>query len=414
MAGGLQTKACTACAAAKRKCEKQKPCCMRCKKRGIECKYPSSKPSNFVLCEGDDPSPAVMDNLPYGAQLCAYSPGIQPRGADNVRLTPRLSPGFSNALINNTLPATWFTSQETWEVHPLPLTLYKSCSFADMNRPIIKIHQWLTQWIQEGSNPFIHSRLYQIRFPKSVQDAYTTLLSYFHRTPSNEKIIFQIIEDRVKQLVAEQGVRPGDSPEDIAANTVTTDPLEHVARVQALLSYQVVCLCNGDIRLRHLAETYIPVLDIWQQQMIKHASQAFCLGSFMISSTHEPAILGLNLSDLEHGSNLVWYSWILAESIRRTWLIASGIQAIYLAIQRGGAVPCKGGMMLTTRQGVWEARSAPAWEKICLEVNVGLMQMAEADRLFTEFTPEDVNDFTKVLFEAAFGVDRIERWGVRI
>jgi len=41
-------------------------------------------------------------------------------------------------------------------------------------------------------------------------------------------------------------------------------------------------------------------------------------------------------------------------------------------------------MAFTTGKGVWEAQPALAWEKLCSEVNVGLIQMAEADKLFTK------------------------------
>ena len=66
--------------------------------------------------------------------------------------------------------------------------------------------------------------------------------------------------------------------------------------------------------------------------------------------------------------------------------------------------------MITTRQGVWEAQSARVWEKVCSEVNVGLMQVAEADKLFIEVTPADVDDFTMLILQATFGEERMERW----
>lgn len=68
--------------------------------------------------------------------------------------------------------------------------------------------------------------------------------------------------------------------------------------------------------------------------------------------------------------------------------------------------------MFSTRKEVWEASSAVAWEKLCSEVHVGLMQMADAERLFGEVNPKEVNEFTKVLLEVCFGRERMERWGV--
>ncbi|KAK9355882.1 hypothetical protein V1523DRAFT_403749 [Lipomyces doorenjongii] len=413
MARVLETKACNACAMAKRRCGKQTPDCLRCRRRGIECTYPPTKPTCFVLCGGDDTFPVEHDILPYNPQLSAYSPGIQTRGADDARLSLGLDfPGLSSGLVDNQLTSCWFTSLETWKINRFPQAEQNLSGIIDLKRHIITIHRWLTQWVEKGSNPFIHSRLYRNRFPRCVQDAYTALSCYLHKTASNEQTIFQIIADRAQQLV-ENGIPSADSSlENISTSSLTLDSLEHIARVQALLVYQVLGLYDGDIRLRHLAETHIPVLNSWMQQMVEHASQAVCLGGSIISSAHEQTAVGFGLSDIAHCENLLWYSWILAESIRRTWVIASGIQAIYLMIKQGGEVPCQGGMMFTTRQGVWEAQSALAWEKLCSEVNVGLIQMAEADKLFTEVAPEDVNDFSKVILEATFGVERMERWGV--
>jgi hypothetical protein len=71
-------------------------------------------------------------------------------------------------------------------------------------------------------------------------------------------------------------------------------------------------------------------------------------------------------------------------------------------------------MMFTTRQGVWEAQSALAWEKLCSEVNVGLMQVAVAEKLFTEVAPDDVDEFTNLILQAIFGEERTERWKYQI
>ncbi len=281
-----------------------------------------------------------------------------------------------------------------------------------LKRLMIKFHRWLTEWVEKGSNPFVHSRLYRTRFPRCIQDAYTALSCYLHKTASNEQTVLQIIEDRARQLLAEYNVPSAHSEaENMDSSSITLDSLEHVARVQALLVYQVLCLFDGDIRLRHIAESHLPVLNGWMEQMIEHASHAVCLGGSVISSAHEQTAADFSLSDCE---NLLWYSWILAESIRRTWLVASGIQGTYLVIQQSQAITCLGGMMITTRRGVWEAQSARVWEKLCSAVNVGLMQVAEMGKLYTEVASEDIYDFTMFLLPPTSGEEQMERWAFQI
>jgi hypothetical protein len=181
-----------------------------------------------------------------------------------------------------------------------------------------------------------------------------------------------------------------------------------------LLVYQILCLYDGDIRLRHVAESHIPVLNTWKQQMVENASHTACLGTFITSSAHGQTAIGFSSPDSACSENLLWHSWILAESIRRTWLVACGIQGTYLMIQKGQVTPCQGGMMFTTRQGVWEAQSALAWEKLCSEVNVGLMQVAMAEKLFAEVAPDDVDEFTNLILQAIFGEERTQRWKYQI
>ncbi|RFU33069.1 hypothetical protein B7463_g3262, partial [Scytalidium lignicola] len=337
MARVLQTRACDA-------------------RRGIECLYPPAKPSCFILCEGDNNIFPVGDGiLSYSSpQWSAYLPDIQARGADDTSLSLGLDiPSISSSFNDNQLAITWFTAPDTWKIR-YPQAEHNSFHTIDLKRHIATIHQWLTEWVEKGSNQFIHARLYRTRFPRCIQDAYMSLSCYLHKTASNEQFVFQIIEDRAKQLLAEHGINTVDSlPENTSTRSASLDSLEHIARVQALLIYQALGLYDGDIRLRHLAENHIPVLNSWIQQMVEHSSQA-----------------------------------------------------------QGRPAGYQGGMMFTTRQGVWEAQSALAWEKLCSEVDVGLTQLAEADKLFTEVAPGDVNDFTKLILEVTFGTERMERWGV--
>ena len=409
-------KACRACAKAKRRCGKETPHCLRCRIRGIECTYPTPKPSCFVLCR-DDTFSAEHDFLPSSTlQRSISSSGFQTGGLDNLWLSPGLDlPELCSGFVDNQPDSSWFTSPETWKIDRFLQVEYNPSSIVGLKRLMANFHRWLIDWVEKGSNPFIHSQLYRTRFPRCIQDAYTALSCYLHRTASNERAIFHIIEDRAKHLLAENGIPSAESlHQNISMSSVTLDSLEHIARVQALLVYQVLCLYDGDIRLRHIAESYIPVLNSWTEQMVGHASQAVCLGSSVISSAYEQTAVSFDLSRIALNENACWHSWIVAESIRRTWLVASGIQGTYLTMKQSQAIPCQGGIMFTTHSGIWEAQSATAWEKLCSEVDVGLMQVADTDKLFTEVAPRDVDEFTVFVLQATFGEERMKRWGVQI
>lgn len=303
-------------------------------------------------------------------------------------------------------PSGWFLSPETWKIEPYPIHINPNMnlfSSSMLKRYVSVIQHWLKSWVMSGSNPFIHSHLYRTRFPTRVQVAYTALSAYINRTETNSEIILGIIESQAKELVINPDISVKGAPEPL-------DLLEQLARVHALMVYQIICLFDGDIRSRHLAEGRAHILDRWVAQMVECASSSLYLLSLTLdpldpaetTSRVDPQSL---TGDTEH----LWHTWILAESIRRTWLTATGLQALYLTLQQGWAF-CPGGMMFTARRGVWEAKTAFAWERLCLETDIGFIQRFETEKLFTETSPLEIDDFGKMILESTYGTERMERW----
>lgn len=392
------------------------PHCLRCKTRGIDCNYPAKKPSSFLLYREPDSSSLGADFTSLtGPRLTSLSPSPAPE-ADNDRLFQGfdISGVASNFTVE--LPAsTWFTSHETWKVETPLLDRSRLVAVeSDLKRYIKRIRRWMREWIDNGSNPFIHGRLYRTRFPRCVQDAYAALSCYIHRTTSNEATVFRIIEERMQDLLSQYNISSGGIfPISTSPDPPPLDSLEHIARVHALLIYQIIGLYDGDIRLRHLSETCIPILNSWMREMVQHASNVTSSGDLAISSVFDKTAVASESFETGQGENL-WLSWILAETARRAFIVGSAIHVMFAVLRERGASPCNGGMVFTTKQGAWEAQSAVAWEKLCSEEYVGLIQMADAEQLFTETEPEKVNEFAKMVLEVTFGRERMERWGVQI
>ncbi|RAO68462.1 uncharacterized protein BHQ10_004474 [Talaromyces amestolkiae] len=163
-------------------------------------------------------------------------------------------------------------------------------------------------------------------------------------------------------------------------------------------------LFDGDIRLRHFTESQMPILEQWVDAMIDHSNQ------IMSTTTEGQLYSRLNVPNVNDRENLNWHCWIVAESTQRTWMMAAGIQAVYSVMQLGRVPQCTGSMVITTGLGIWEASSAETWSRLCLETRLGILRMSEAERLFVEAAPEEVDDYMKVFLEATFGKDRMERW----
>ncbi len=67
-------------------------------------------------------------------------------------------------------------------------------------------------------------------------------------------------------------------------------------------------------------------------------------------------------------------------------------------------------MVITTCRGVWEAKSAAEWVKICSEVNVGLVQMTDVNKIMARVSPDEVNDFAKAIIGITCGEESMRIW----
>ncbi|KAF2028082.1 hypothetical protein EK21DRAFT_70552 [Setomelanomma holmii] len=386
-----ETKACTNCAKSRRKCGKQRPECLRCQSRRLSCHYPPPRLTSFIpLSESNTPQIPIKD----------------------LALTLSSSLIFHLPLIDSASPTSWFASPPTWFIDPPPPSLLSSpqrFSSTDFNYSLDRVFQWLIQWVDTGACPFIHAQLYRTCYPSAIQDAYMAMGMYLRKNTRNESIVCRIIAEKATQVVA-HGLH-------LSALTITS--LENLARTQALLIYQCICLHDGDLRLRKLAEQHIPVLENWLEVLMQQASQTLCFRdtpAFTTPATSEDLMTTARPTsgpDAVDPANHLWFSWILAESVRRLWLITAGLQGLYkLFTKPDPARPCMGGTLFTSRQGFWEASSAGVWERECTERYAGLVRLTEMDKLFSMVPKVELSEFARVALQCAFGLEWCETVGV--
>lgn len=311
-------------------------------------------------------------------------------------------PSFCPSLAE--LQSAWFLTPDAWVISPVKHENLTPVSNGILKRYICKTQDWLREWALKGSNPFIHSRLYKVRSPRCIQDAFMAVSSYVSRSPGTEDMVYRIVEERATELVALEGSQQHQSQ---------FDPFDQMSRVQALLMYSIIRLFDGDIRQRHLAEKHLPVLHSWTLQMRRTTAIAAQNGTLLLSNSIEtdPLYPG-NIGPVEKDQEkLLWNAWILSESLRRTWFLSEHIYCIYTNMQQGWA-ECPGAMMVTSRKGVWEAESAFAWTKICAERNVGFIHKNDTERVMREAKPAEVDPFCLALMEVDFGLEKMDRWRI--
>lgn len=302
--------------------------------------------------------------------------------------------------------ADWFLAPETWRIsYRVGTSAAVPIGKATMKKYVAVLQSWFERWVTTDSNPFIHPCLYSANFPACVQVAYATLASYIHRTPANTDTVLQIVEDRSKDLLRENGAildRVGaEGWADGGEQDV--DLFAQLTRLHALMVYQIIGLFDGDIRSRHVAEGHMAVQDSWAGKLFETAAKE-------LSNTHAVAthVVGC-LPTPSTYSQQQWYLWILSESIRRTWLVAVSLSPVFSALQQRWSA-CPGGVMYTNRSGLWNAASATEWEKQCLARNVTFLQRFECTRLFDNAKPADIDEFGTAMLDMTFNEELLEKW----
>lgn len=442
-------KACDACAKSKRKCGKELPMCDRCRVRRVKCTYPPVRPTNWVLYqpEGEPDSGVLLgssdqssssssspvanslapsqihseDTIENALQLEAQPvkdlgqdtyPRLIELCSDNLRSSGLVEDGArtlqTDSVSLSLLKSAWFLTPDTWLVDPSEVNSQTRISHKVLMRFVRRLQALVSDWVLKGSSPLFHARLYKGRFPRLTQDSYTALAAYLTKTAHTEDMVVCIIADRFQQLEQEEC--------EASSSSKKLDTFEHMARVHALLVLVVIGLFDGNIRLRHLAEQQIPLLMRWNVAMLESARVAADNGQLLLQNLLDDNLCLLRPDQqvlMNDQSEALWQAWILAESVRRTWLVVCGVESSYDVLQKG-KVHCHGGLMFTTRNGVWEARSAWAWTKLCAERDVGFMRRGQTQRLFGEQTPDEVDEFGKIMLEVTFGTERVERWGMEV
>ncbi|PSR97791.1 hypothetical protein BD289DRAFT_425176 [Coniella lustricola] len=364
----------------------------------------------------------------------------------------------------------WFLGPETWEfpdsdrchdsrsLDPSssaqppslmqPMTMIPPYARTILKPYLRSLQSDLADWISKGGTTFIHKQLYAFELPRCIQDAQGALALYLARCPATEDAVFRILDERARQLLVDEAKHNTSS---------SLDSSGHLARVQALLTYQIIGLLDGDIYLRAAAEERAKVLVTWVSLMLDSVqfAAAFCKSSGseggggqadgrrgningkVAESTcgHLRAIvglLGLGIKDLfspeqtaafpaQAQEELVWRAWIFTESLRRTSIVAEALPAVYHALKAGWAM-CPKGMRVTVTEGMWDAESRYAWTQTALGLGNGkrkgqkgsaavwFLDGRDTEILLRLARPEDVDAFTTLCMEVCFGIERIEKW----
>lgn len=353
--------------------------------------------------------PRELD-APAGGECRAVSQHA-PRGRPPLELSQPLPGSFlspPNVSFGSESTIPWYLTPSSWELSHTPRN---ECQFRDddLNSFIDTLQSWMKQWTSQGHCAFINRFLYSAYLPLPIQDAYTTLTAYQAKTPQTERMILCIAKERASNLIQ------GQPPEPAA---VILDTTTHLIRTQALIVYTTICLFDGDINARAQAEQALDVLLHWAYQLLQSAS----LDAYSRTSRDTLRSCDLFFDESARLNNLstngdlqsIWCAWVFAESIRRTYLISVLLVTVYSTLKTGWS-GCPGGVTFTGDEGLWDAPTARAWERILRTVkekNMGFAPICshKMGDIFINRKSADVDDFTHASLIVAMGLERVEWW----
>jgi hypothetical protein len=380
-------RACTSCTNAKRKCSKELPLCRRCNQRDLQCLYPPARafdanppPTEGIIgSNGAFPSVSAL-----GSQLASELRQDSESAIMTAASVPlRVLQSTQEQMHLTSAP--WFLAHDSWEIaHLPPQSPPELFSEETLNSYVAMVQDWLRIWVLDDHCPFIHRYLYRVNMPRCVQDAYSTISVYLYKTPATESTVRRIVEQRLHQLMEEMAV---NSALDLGFTTL----VEHLARVQALLVLLVICLFDGNIRLRAQGELHLATLLVWNNRMWQQFTE-----EMQSDLTLEP-----------------WRQWIFGESLRRTWLTISIINSVYMHMTQGFS-SCPGGVYCTFGNNLWDATSYHDWQKGCESERKRLfMQSLDVNELFLREEPDAVDTFGRAIILISLGIDKFQQWMVK-
>ncbi|KPM46332.1 hypothetical protein AK830_g213 [Neonectria ditissima] len=442
MVSAKKPKACHACTNGKRRCDKMQPVCGRCDEKDVECRYPPTKrrrhhpeqvlnPSpplplaatalDEVALEGlvaDDVfdfeqwSQPVIDWNELGLSHTQAEDPMRvdhPGQAENTAQAAHSLPDASQELTSVDPPgpssSAWFINPDSWMISHAPSNIPRFSSAVFVNY-VRGLEAWLRQWTTHGHCPLIHRQLYADRgLPQVMRDAFASIAVHNTKTAQNESLVYQVIEANAASLLRHQ---------DSCSSDTILDIRQHLARTQALFIHLVLGLFSPTIRPRAQAERNIPMFQTWLRQLWEAATLDPDVSGPPPGSSASKARMDAVTDALFDGDPAprLWRTWVLAESIRRLWLLGTMTLGVYQT-QKQGLSDCSGGTKLTGRGDIWAAESAVGWSRAVQKQDPLFIMSLECDVLFMSIEAAEVDEFARHLSTVMCGLERVESWVAR-
>ncbi|KAF2643489.1 hypothetical protein P280DRAFT_394167 [Massarina eburnea CBS 473.64] len=379
-------KSCRQCVKAKRRCDLGYPCCKRCFTKALDCAYPNASVREAeVIIRQATPDLALPPTTATSASSGASGGGIR---LHMEEIDPALLQAFSDssASASGSRPEKSLDFESIPIAHPWPQQIYRRPRTTPPQRPLVPhfssptflndpqviflisgMCAFVPALAYNGHNTFIHSHLYEEQQPSAYQDSVAISALYMVKTQKNITVLAKSMDAKIAALIA-------------SSHSWTLE--EHLAAVQALITYQLIRLFDPTMNLQSSAIPHNHLLAVWTAHLWKR------------SFAHP-----LTLPDCHA-------SWVFYESLRRTVMISVFLRGAWSCVTRGGLcdqVPVLARLPLTTDDKLWVEN------KNMFESRTPCRKKAEALVAYGEWSarwdgdPRNLSDFQRLLLVACRG-----------
>ncbi|KAJ5093274.1 hypothetical protein N7456_009135 [Penicillium angulare] len=388
-------KSCEACKKAKRRCDLGLPACSRCIHRKVACVYPWRQPPAF---EGLNEAPSSIGHPMTTQQSFSMEQQANDPSFPQLSCSPALTELVDSLLENhndwdhalhvvpdravNVGPYFALTIPRARQPRPLPEIIASNLQFAiDILKDTPKT------MVLENQTPWCHQKLYQNHMPRAMQDAFSCCSLYMSKNETNAPVIMALFDARIKDIISTP------EPDEL---------LDKLARVHALILYQIMRLFDGDIRSHATADALFASLNSSVVSLLSHLHLPLPSDSLQPLPVSIDSIIGF------------WNSWVVQESARRTVLLAFFFMQIYKVLQGNVPVHCDGRLGLEhswyLSAHLWSAQSAFDFAVAWAEKPHFVVHNLDFSWALTSAQPVDLDQFGRMLLVTLLGIDSTRAW----
>ncbi|KAI1376355.1 hypothetical protein F4677DRAFT_459869 [Hypoxylon crocopeplum] len=413
-------KSCNACVKSKRRCDKRIPACGNCTKKQHLCVYGGQL--DVQSCGNSADISISLDSVTSplstscGDNFVLNDIGFSASFDTGMGLPPTATLRIDNTIesLLNSIPGSGYGDtpalcdllRQDTEVESSPMS--KALSRQDYSKMLAMCDDFApwqladsstriayamsvfknlhTSFAQNNSTICMHRRLYVDDTPRWILQAFSLCVLYKNQTDATRGFVLKVLHENVRDLI------------EMAGGTAFT-PREKLARVHALMVYQTIRMFDGDISLGQQADNDVPLLEAWNNELKK-----------VRDNLEEFA--ELNVAEIRNKPPESWERWFFAESVRRTYIIASALKTFWEVLKGRRVSSDIGNWRHVHRwslsRHLWDAMSPLDFLRAWREKPMWIISAFCFDEFLRNGTGDDVDDFALVFLTLSFGVNEMK------